>query len=66
MSRSPRAPLSPNELSALRRVANGLAHFLDSSHRDVLISMGLASLTLKGNIALTEAGRQRLAAEDLS
>ena len=61
MPRSPNAPLSPTELAALRRVANGLVD-LSGSHRTLLLSMGLVSVTLQGSLALTDAGRARLAA----
>jgi hypothetical protein len=60
--RSPNAPLSPAELNALRRVASGLADFLSSSHRTLLLSMGLVSVTPQGSLALTDEGRARLAA----
>ena len=61
MPRSPNAPLSPVELAALRRVGNGLVD-LSASHRTLLLSMGLISVTLAGSLALTDAGRARLAA----
>jgi hypothetical protein len=63
MSRSPRGPLSPVELTALRRVANGLAGSVLPNHRDLLILMGLAGLAPNGDVVLTEAGKQRLAEE---
>jgi hypothetical protein len=58
--RSPNAPLSPAELAALRRVDSGLVD-LSSSHRTLLLSMGLIRVTVQGSLALTEAGRTRLA-----
>ena len=61
--RSPNASLSPAEVSSLRRVASGLAKFLSSDARELLMSMGLISLTLGGRLVLTEEGKQRLAAE---
>ncbi|MEA2915238.1 MAG: hypothetical protein QOJ15_7319 [Bradyrhizobium sp.] len=61
--RSPKASLSPAEVSSLRRVASGLAKFLSSDARELLMSMGLISLTLGGRLVLTEEGKQRLAAE---
>ena len=61
MPRSPNAPLSPTELAALRRVASGLVE-LSSGHRTLLLSMGLIGVTLQGSLAVTDAGRARLAA----
>ena len=61
--RSPNASLSSAEVSSLRRVASGLAKFLSSDARELLMSMGLISLTLGGRLVLTEEGKQRLAAE---
>jgi len=61
--RSPKASLRPAEVSSLRRVASGLAKFLSSDARELLMSMGLISLTLGGRLVLTEEGKQRLAAE---
>ena len=61
--RSPKASLSPAEVSSLRRVATGLAKFLSSDARELLMSMGLISLTLAGRLVLTEEGKQRLAEE---
>jgi hypothetical protein len=55
--------LSFGELNALRRIANGVAHFLSHEHRKRLSSMGLVELTLRGDVVLTEAGRRCLAAE---
>jgi hypothetical protein len=60
-NRSPHAALSPAEINALRRIANGLANFLSADHLDVPTSMGLVSSTLAGHLVLTEAGKQRLA-----
>jgi hypothetical protein len=64
MARSANAVLSPSELNALRRVANGLAQHLPPIHKDLLISMGLIVVNLSGRLVLTEAGRQRLIATD--
>jgi hypothetical protein len=61
--RSPNASLSPAEVSSLRRVASGLAKFLSSDARELLMSMGLISLTLGGRLVLTEEGKQRLTEE---
>src|SRR5580704_4297936 len=60
---SPKASLSPAEISSLRRVASGLAKFLSSVARELLMSMRLISLTLAGRLVLTEEGKQRLAEE---
>ena len=61
MARSPNAPLSPAELNALRRVANGLADVISTSHRELLVSMGLIAVTPQANLVLTQKGRERLA-----
>ena len=61
--RSPNASLSSAEVSSLRRVASGLAKFLSSDVRELLMSMGLISLTLGGRLVLTEEGKRRLAEE---
>ena len=63
LRRSPNASLSSAEVSSLRRVASGLAKFLSSDVRELLISMGLISLTLGGRLVLTEEGKRRLAEE---
>jgi hypothetical protein len=62
VARSPNAPLSPAELNALRRVANGLADVILTSHRELLVSMGLIAVTPQGSLVLTPEGRTRLAA----
>lgn len=62
MARSPKAPLSPAELNALRRVASGLADSISTGHRELLLSMGLTAVTLQGSLVLTDEGRARLAA----
>jgi hypothetical protein len=61
--RNSNASLSPAEVSSLRRVATGLAKFLSSDVRELLMSRGLISLTLAGRLVLTEEGKQRLAKE---
>ena len=61
--RSPNASLSSAEVSSLRRVASGLAKFLSKDARELLMSMGLISLTLGGRLVLTEVGKRRLAEE---
>jgi hypothetical protein len=61
--RSPNASLSSAEVSSLRRVSSGLAKFLSSDARELLMSMGLISLTLGGRLVLTEEGKRRLAEE---
>lgn len=62
VARSPHAPLSPAELNALRRVANGLANAISTSHRELLASMGLIAVAPQGSLVLTQEGRARLAA----
>jgi len=59
--RSPNAPLSPAELNALRRVANGMADSISIGHRELLVSMELIAVTLQGSLMLTDEGRARLA-----
>lgn len=63
--RSPDAAMSPFELQALRRVAEGLPDTIKPEHRDLLTRMQLAQVNGGGSLELTEAGRQRLAAEQL-
>jgi hypothetical protein len=62
VARSPKAPLSPVELNALRRVASGLADSISTGHRVLLVSMGLIAVTLQGILVLTDEGRARVAA----
>jgi hypothetical protein len=62
VARSPNAPLSPAELNALRRVANGAADVISTGHRELLVSMGLIAVTPQGSLGLTREGRARLAA----
>jgi hypothetical protein len=62
VARSPKAPLSPAELNALRRVASGFADSISTGHRALLVSMGLTAVTLQGSLVLTDKGRARLAA----
>jgi hypothetical protein len=61
--RSPNVSLSSAQVSSLRRVASGLAKFLSSDVRELLMSMGLISVTLGGRLVLTEEGKRRLAEE---
>jgi hypothetical protein len=51
------------EVSALRRVNDGLADLISQQDRDLLIRMGLAKLNGLGRLKVTPAGKQRLAAE---
>jgi hypothetical protein len=60
---SPNVSLSAAEVSSLRRVASGLAKFLSSDVRELLMSMGLISLSLGGRLVLTEEGKRRLTQE---
>ena len=59
-NRSPTAVLSPFELTALRRIADGRAADVNADHLNVLLGMGLAGLDMRGGTALTTEGRQRL------
>jgi hypothetical protein len=61
-NRSSTAVLSPVELSALRRVADGRATDLKFDHLEVLLAMGLAALDKNGGALLTSDGQQRLRA----
>jgi hypothetical protein len=56
--------LSHAEVNALRRVANGLANFLPSVHRERLSSIGLVAVNGAGHLVLTQLGNLRLAKED--
>lgn len=61
-NRSSTAILSPVELSALRRVADGRTKDVKADHLEVLITMGLAVLDQNGRASLTIDGQQRLRA----
>jgi hypothetical protein len=62
MKRGIRAPLSPNEEVALRRVATGLAQPASSPSRDLehLKKLGLI-VEVDGILSLTSVGRDRCA-----
>ena len=51
-----------HHLSFRARVANGLADVILTSHRELLVSMGLIAVTPQGSLVLTPEGRTRLAA----
>ena len=61
-NRSSTAVLSPAELSALRRVADGRTKVVKADHLEVLLAMGLAVLDQNGRASLTIDGQQRLRA----
>ena len=61
-NRSSTTVLSPVELSALRRVADGRARDVKADHLEVLLAMGLAALGQNGRVSLTIEGQQRLRA----
>ena len=61
--RNPHAAMSALEVNALRRVQDGSADLIPQQDRDLLMRMGLVKLNGLGRMKLTEAGRQRLAAE---
>jgi hypothetical protein len=62
MDRSPNAPLSPQELASLRRLAGDQRQPIPGSHRQLLASMRLVRLTA-GALIVTEEGRRRLLKE---
>ena len=61
--RNAQASLSPIEVNALRRAASGLPALISAHHKDLLIRMQLARVNEEGRLELTEAGKQRLAAD---
>lgn len=63
--RNPQAAMSPIEVNALRRAASGLAVLISAQHKDLLIRMPLARVNKEGRLELTEAGKERLAAEGI-
>jgi hypothetical protein len=62
MNRSSKAPLSPSELTSLRRVRGHSKRQISATHRQLLLSMGLV-VANGDELILTDAGRQRLAHE---
>ena len=56
------AALSPVDLSALRRVADGRTKDVKADHLEVLLAMGRAALDQNGRVSLTIEGQQRLRA----
>jgi hypothetical protein len=61
--RNPQAAMSPIEVNALRRAASGLAVLISTQHKDLLIRMQLARVNEEARLEITEAGKQRLAAD---
>jgi hypothetical protein len=61
--RNPQAAMSPIEGNVLRRAASGLAVLISAEHKDLLIRLQLARLNEEGRLEVTEAGKQRLAAD---
>ena len=59
MDRSPKAPLSPQEVAALRALKQNPKRELSRRHRELLLSMGLA-LAEGEELKLSQAGRVRL------
>jgi hypothetical protein len=59
-TRSSTAALSPVELSALRRVADGRTKDVKVDHLEVLSAKGLVALDQNGRASLTIDGLQRL------
>jgi hypothetical protein len=62
MDRSPKAPLSPQEVAALQALKQNPKRELSRRHRELLLSMGLA-LAEGEEPKLSQAGRARLEAE---
>ena len=61
-NRSATALLSPVELTALCRIADGRTTDVKSDHLQLLFSMGLVALDKNGGATLTIDGQQRLRA----
>jgi hypothetical protein len=61
-NRGSTAVLSPVELSALRRVADGRTKDVKTDHLEILFAMELAALDQNGRASLTIDGKQRLRA----
>ena len=61
-NRSSTTVLSPVELSALRRVADGRTKDVKADHLEVLFAIGLAVVDQDGRASLTIDGQQRLRA----
>jgi hypothetical protein len=59
-NRSATALLSPVELTALCRIADGRTTDLKADHLQLLFAMGLAALDENGGATLTIDGQQRL------
>ena len=59
-NRSSTAVVSPVELSALRRVADGRTKDVKADHLEVLLAMGLAALDKNGGASLTTDRQRRL------
>jgi hypothetical protein len=62
MDRSPKAPLSPQEVAALQALKQSPKRELSRRHRELLLSMGLA-LAEGEELKLSQAGHARLEAE---
>ena len=58
MDRSPKAPLSPQEVAALQALKQNPKRELSRRHRELLLSMGLA-LAEGEELKLSQAGRAR-------
>jgi hypothetical protein len=63
MDRNFNAPLSPSELASLRGLGVDSKREISSSHRQVLLSMGLVFAN-GDELILTETGRRRLIPEE--
>jgi len=59
MDRKSGAPLSPQELAAIRRLRGNPRHPTSTDHRQIFLSMNLVAVTANG-LKLTEAGFSQL------
>lgn len=62
MDRNPKAPLSPDEVAALRTLKQNPKRELSRRHRELLLSMGLAVAEAE-QLKLSDAGHTRLETE---
>ena len=65
MNRNCRAPLSPHEVAALRRLRSDSRDPIWSSHRRLFLSMNLVVVGID-ELKITDAGRNRLTMDEAS
>jgi hypothetical protein len=56
----PDPPLSPGELTALRRIGGGLGNYAQPYHAYILVALELVAFDPEGRPVATEAGHQWL------